>query len=177
MAEPVRWQDAWWYQQADGSWVRFNDATQEWEPVAAQAQAGDAQPAYAPSGGMSTGAKWAIGVGVGFVALLVLAILAAIAIPVFLSQREKAWVDQVEAGLQSAATAQESFCTMNEARCYTTSLDDLYEEGLIPPPDVELQVVRADRLSYCIEGRQRELPNDIWSFDSMVGLPREGPCM
>ena len=47
--------------------------------------------------GMSTGAKWAIGVGVAFVAFLILTILA---IPEFLRQREKAWISEVEVALR-----------------------------------------------------------------------------
>ena len=43
------------------------------------------------------------------VVILVIAILAAIAIPVFLRQREKAWASQVQSALKNAATAIESY--------------------------------------------------------------------
>ena len=45
------------------------------------------------------------------VVILIIAILAAIAIPVFLNQRRKGWVSQVESALKNAATAQESCLT------------------------------------------------------------------
>ena len=45
------------------------------------------------------------------VVILIIAILAAIAIPVFLKQREKAWVSQSQAALKNAATAIESYGT------------------------------------------------------------------
>lgn len=45
------------------------------------------------------------------VVILVIAILAAIAIPVFLRQREKAWTSQVQSALKNAATAIESYGT------------------------------------------------------------------
>ncbi len=43
------------------------------------------------------------------VVILIIAILAAIAIPVFLSQREKAWASQIRSALKDAATAIESY--------------------------------------------------------------------
>jgi hypothetical protein len=34
MAEPVQHNGAWWHQQPDGSWLRWNEDTQTWEPWA-----------------------------------------------------------------------------------------------------------------------------------------------
>ena len=45
------------------------------------------------------------------VVILIIAILAAIAIPVFLEQREKAWASQSQSALKNAATAAESYAT------------------------------------------------------------------
>jgi len=45
------------------------------------------------------------------VVILIIAILAAIAIPVFLRQREKAWASQVQSALKNAGTAIESYGT------------------------------------------------------------------
>jgi prepilin-type N-terminal cleavage/methylation domain-containing protein len=45
------------------------------------------------------------------VVILIIAILAAIAIPVFLAQRNKSYRAQVEAALKNAATAMESYST------------------------------------------------------------------
>jgi len=171
MAEPIRWQDAWWYQQPDGTWMRFNDATEQWEAIPTPPQA-----AAAPAAGMSTGAKVAIGLTIALVTFLILAILAAIAIPVFLRQREKGWTSQVEAALKNAATAQESYCVDSD-ECYTTSVDDLYAEGLNLPEGVQLRVARADDDSYCLEARHMQLPNEIWSYDSTTATPRAGPCI
>src|SRR5688500_8745268 len=47
------------------------------------------------------------------VVILIIAILAAIAIPVFLSQREKGWKSQLESALKNASTAVESHATDN----------------------------------------------------------------
>jgi type IV pilus assembly protein PilA len=45
------------------------------------------------------------------VVILIIAILAAIAIPVFLRQREKGWISQSQSALKNAATAVESAAT------------------------------------------------------------------
>jgi type IV pilus assembly protein PilA len=48
------------------------------------------------------------------VVILIIAILAAIAIPVFLRQREKGYVSQSQSALKNAATAQESYLAAND---------------------------------------------------------------
>ena len=170
MAEPIRWQDAWWHQQPDGTWLRFNEETQSWEP---QGQA-QARPVYAPSSGMSAGAKVAIGAGIAFVALLIIAILAAIAIPVFLRQRESGWVSQVESALKNAAVAQESQYAFNGE--YVESAEDL-DPGLFErSPSVDLVVVDATVDGYCIEGRHDEMPERVWFIESERRLIEEGSC-
>ena len=45
------------------------------------------------------------------VVILIIAILAAIAVPIFVRQREKAWASQVRSALKDAATAIESYGT------------------------------------------------------------------
>lgn len=45
------------------------------------------------------------------VVILIIAILAAIAIPVFLKQREKGWIAQQDSALKNASTAAESYAT------------------------------------------------------------------
>ena len=44
MAEPIQHDGAWWHQQPDGSWLRWNDETQAWEPWAGNAVATQQQP-------------------------------------------------------------------------------------------------------------------------------------
>jgi type IV pilus assembly protein PilA len=165
MADPIRWQDQWWYQQPDGSWLRFNEHTQSWEPqVSAQS-----------TGGMGGGAKAAIFVAIAVGLIFIIAILAAIAIPVFLRQREKGWIAQVESTLKSAATAEESYLTDSDS--YTTSVVDLEGEGLVIPPPVQLSVAHADQEGYCLEALHLDLPNEIWSYDSRFGRPERGSCL
>ena len=47
------------------------------------------------------------------VVIIIIGILAAIAIPAFLNQRQKAWVSQVESDLKNAAIAAESYAVDN----------------------------------------------------------------
>lgn len=61
------------------------------------------------------------------VVILIIAILAAIAIPVFLNQRKKGWVSQMESALKNAATAQESYLTANPT--YADTVAQLETEG------------------------------------------------
>jgi type IV pilus assembly protein PilA len=166
MADPVRWQDSWWHQQPDGSWLRFNEQTQAWEPHRYVA---------APSG-MSGGAKAAVITLAAVGVIFVLAILAAIAIPVFLRQRERGWEAQVTSALKNAGTAQESHCARSPD-CYTASTSALEAEGLTVPPDVTLSIVRADHSSYCMEARHAEMPDRVWSLDTEFGPIIEAQCL
>ena len=61
------------------------------------------------------------------VVIIIIGILAAIALPVFLRQREKAWDATVISDLKEAATAQDAFLTDHSV--YTTALADVETEG------------------------------------------------
>ncbi|MEO7804847.1 MAG: prepilin-type N-terminal cleavage/methylation domain-containing protein [Actinomycetota bacterium] len=61
------------------------------------------------------------------VVILIIAILAAIAIPVFLNQRKKGWTAQMESALKNAATAEESYLVGNNR--YASTLAELETEG------------------------------------------------
>jgi type IV pilus assembly protein PilA len=64
------------------------------------------------------------------VVILIIAILAAIAIPVFLRQREKGWVSQVQSGLKDASTAMESWATENNGDYSGTTIAQLEPAGV-----------------------------------------------
>jgi type IV pilus assembly protein PilA len=61
------------------------------------------------------------------VVIIIIGILAAIAIPVFLSQRQKGWDAAVKSDLRNAATAEETYLTENSV--YTTSVANLTAKG------------------------------------------------
>ncbi len=111
------------------------------------------------------------------VVILIIAILAAIAIPVFLRQREKGWVAGSQSALKNAATAEESFATGSNG-AYTNALVDLQDEGYRASADVTLDLsnIAAGDTVFCIEAEHSSLPGEIWSYDSDVGEPVEAAC-
>ena len=119
------------------------------------------------------------------VVILIIAILAAIAIPVFLRQREKGWIGQAESALKNAATAQESFLTSTGQ--YTTVVsggagaapNDLEDEGFKATTGVTVTVPTATGgTAYCIEADHTSLDdasNDFF-YSSATGRPQTGEC-
>ena len=63
------------------------------------------------------------------VVILIIAILAAIAIPVFLRQREKGWISQSQSALKNAATAVESAATQTGGDYSLVDMTDVNTEG------------------------------------------------
>ncbi|MGI8426710.1 MAG: prepilin-type N-terminal cleavage/methylation domain-containing protein [Actinomycetota bacterium] len=107
------------------------------------------------------------------VVVLIIAILAAIAIPVFLQQRKKGWRAQSQSSLKNAATAEESYATANNGS-YTAVRDDLVAEGFTPSVGVTItpKLVGA---GYCLDAAHVQL-GEAWRFDSTVGAPVAGAC-
>lgn len=76
------------------------------------------------------------------VVILIIAILAAIAIPVFLNQRKKGWISQMDSALKNAATAEESYLTANDV--YATTVGQLESEGWKKAEDVTFVTATID---------------------------------
>jgi len=115
------------------------------------------------------------------VVVLIIAILAAIAIPVFLRQREKAYIADTQSTLRNAATAAESWSTENEGD-YTGfgASSDFADVRFTDAAGASLTVVTADVTGYCIEMLDPRLADhatwDLGHFDSAFGKPVEGSC-
>ena len=120
------------------------------------------------------------------VVILIIAILAAIAIPVFLRQREKAWASQVQSGLKDAATAIESYGTgaggdfgaLDGADSAANNAEYvlLTSNGYKKASTVEITVaVPAPGTIYCITDTHSLLPMaDAWQtavYNSSDGSP------
>jgi len=111
------------------------------------------------------------------VVILIIAILAAIAIPVFLRQREKGWRSQMESALKNAATAQESFLTTSTA--YTADTGQLASEGLKAAPDVTIAVVNSGatlNTRYCMRATHTSLTSVTYCYSSDTGRPTTTAC-
>jgi type IV pilus assembly protein PilA len=114
------------------------------------------------------------------VVILIIAILAAIAIPVFLNQREKGWRSQVQSALKNGATAVESYATSTGGNYSAAAVAALKtDEGLRYSSDVTLVFGTGEPTAntYCFEATHTNLATtEVWSYDSAVGEPVEASC-
>jgi type IV pilus assembly protein PilA len=115
------------------------------------------------------------------VVVLIIAILAAIAIPVFLRQREKAYIADVQSTLRNTATAAESWSTTNTppgSYADFSGSDDFAD--VRHPATQTITVVTETDTAYCFEVVDTRLAGhadwDTGHFDSAVGAPEPGGC-
>jgi type IV pilus assembly protein PilA len=107
------------------------------------------------------------------VVVIIIAILAAIAIPVFLNQRQKGWQAQAESAVKNAATAMETFAADNGGS-YAGALEaDLEAAGFNQTDDVELTVSRTSATSYCLLADHGSLSTNVY-FSAESGKPVTG---
>ncbi len=113
------------------------------------------------------------------VVILIIAILAAIAIPVFLNQRKKGWTSQNQSALKNAATALETLATESNGSYLAAdgwSGTNLETYGYNPTTNVTL-AVDATATSFCIIATHALHPDTgdtgwkIASYDSDAGEP------
>ena len=120
------------------------------------------------------------------VVILIIAILAAIAIPAFLKQREKGYEAQIQSGLRDAATAVESWGTAHggdySALNSATNPDyatKLAAEGFGIPSEFTYLNVVVTGVSYCIEARHAQLTaSSTWrrsTYQQSTGAPQPTP--
>jgi type IV pilus assembly protein PilA len=108
------------------------------------------------------------------VVVVIIGILAAIAIPVFLNQREKAAEAGVKSDLKNAATLQESYLVDNPTS-YATVLSALEDpEYDFKKTDDNLIATEGDRDGYCIVGRTNKAGSTTFWYDSEAGGLSEG---
>ncbi|MHB9112709.1 MAG: type IV pilin protein [Thermoleophilia bacterium] len=108
------------------------------------------------------------------VVIIIIAILAAIAIPMYLSQRQKGWDANAQSDLRNAAVAQESYFTDHSS--YTRALLDLDAEGYNKSADITLTPVSGDAAGYCMEAFHTSNAARVWSMSSATGDPQLGAC-
>ena len=104
------------------------------------------------------------------VVIIIIGILAAIAIPAFLNQREKAWATAVTSDLKNATIAAESFATDHNGVFTGLDLAKLDANGLKHTDGVTLTVtVGSPATSYTITGVHANLSGKTWTYNSLVG--------
>jgi type IV pilus assembly protein PilA len=112
------------------------------------------------------------------VVILIIAILAAIAIPVFLKQREKGWTSQSESALKNAATAMESYATANNGD-YSDATEVLLEdEGFNEVEGVTVTITAGmtDTDEYCLNAVHIQGVDEL-RYDSDGGKPDAAACV
>ena len=119
------------------------------------------------------------------VVILIIALLAAISIPVFIKQREKAWTSQMQASLKNAAAAAESYSAGTGDGTYytpgtTTSFDltDLQAEGFrTTSPEIIIQELTGTDTEFCIEIYHASLgTTKPMGISNSQTAPTEGTC-
>lgn len=113
------------------------------------------------------------------VVIIIIGILAAIAIPVYLSQRQKAFRAGVESDLRNAATAEEGYFT--GANAYTTGAAStaLTADGFKLTTGNIITVVATTSASYCIYGTNQNTGVGYFVYRSDtggLGLNNVGTC-
>lgn len=97
------------------------------------------------------------------VVVIILGVLAAIAIPTFLSQREKGYGATAASDLRNAATAEEA--QMSDTGSYATDLATLHTEGFNRSPGVQF-AVDVTSAGYCAVAAHS---GTYWWYDSDSG--------
>jgi type IV pilus assembly protein PilA len=104
------------------------------------------------------------------VVVIIIGILAAIAIPAFLKQREKAWGAQVVSDVKNATTAAEAFATEHDG--LYTAMDNaaLVANGYSVTAGVTVTpTVAADFKTYTLAGTSTKVAG-TWTYSSTTGL-------
>ena len=107
------------------------------------------------------------------VVIIIIGILAAIAIPTFLNQREKGWIAQSQSSLKNSATAAESFAVEKNGSYTGMTLALLdSDQGYNPTAGVVLTVTPdATGNSYTVVADHNNLPADkTYTYSSTTGL-------
>ena len=108
------------------------------------------------------------------VVVVIIGVLAAIAIPVFLSQREKAADAATQSDLKNAATTMETFYV--EEQTYTDNASgDLELDPFRPSKSVVVTIVGQDDTKYCLQGVNPSGSQTYW-YDSNNGGLVDATC-
>jgi len=109
------------------------------------------------------------------VVFVIIAILAAIAIPTYLRQKEKAWDANVKSDLYNAAVAEIAYENINGV--YTGAVNDLYAIGYNQSANINL-TIPGSGAGFCLEAFHNGNPANVWHVDEGAGtpMPLVGPC-
>ena len=108
------------------------------------------------------------------VVIIIIGILAAIAIPMYLSQRQKGWNANAQSDLRNAAVAQESYFTDHAA--YTNNgAGELAAAGYNKSANITLSVISATSSHYCMSAVHTS-GGSTWYMSNDTGEPTTTVC-
>lgn len=103
------------------------------------------------------------------VVVIIIGILAAIAIPAFLKQREKAWAAQVTSDLKNASTAAEAYATDHDGLYTGLTTAELTNNGYNVTAGVTVTPnVATDGKTYTLAGTSTKV-SGTWTYNSTTG--------
>jgi Tfp pilus assembly protein PilE len=107
--------------------------------------------------------------------VLIIAALAAIAIPIFFDQRNRSFEAQTQASLRDAATAMKSFATNNDGAFLNPGDEaSLVGEGFRSTSGIDV-TIETGGSEFCLQADHDNLP-DIWRYEAASGMPIAGTC-
>jgi type IV pilus assembly protein PilA len=106
------------------------------------------------------------------VVIVIIGILAAIAIPLFLSQRQKGVEAGIKSDLKSVATSQETYFVDNGT--YATTTGALTEFRATTGNTITMKL--ADSTGFCAEGTNTGAPGVVYSYNSKTGGLAKAAC-
>jgi type IV pilus assembly protein PilA len=116
------------------------------------------------------------------VVILIIGVLAAIAIPVFLNQRQGAWEAQVESDIANAVIAAESYSVAHNGSyagltnsATNPNTGTLHDNGYNATPDVHITVASATSSGYSFTVTHAQMTGVTWTYSSASGQIGGGP--
>lgn len=109
------------------------------------------------------------------VVVIIIGILAAVAIPVFLNQRQRGWRGAVQSDLRNHAIVMETWLTDQGTYADPTGAPD--RPAPAASPNVTVTVPVADANTYCIEGVHASNTAEVWSLRPGGGGLTQTTCV
>ncbi len=108
------------------------------------------------------------------VVVIIIGILAAIAIPTFLAQRENAWEAQTKSDIRNAVTNAESYATSANGTYAGMTLADI-QEG-ISTKNTTLALSGVTATDYCIQGTNKSKTSLVFNYKKSADTIATGGC-
>ncbi|QYJ14398.1 Type IV major pilin PilA [Rubrobacter xylanophilus DSM 9941] len=108
------------------------------------------------------------------VVVIIIGILAAIAIPTFLNQRERAWEAQTKSDIRNAITNAETYATSKNGVYTDMTVDDI-KEG-ISDKNTTLALSGVTENDYCIQGTNKSAGSLIFHYKKSEDEIKAGAC-